>query len=238
MRFLVLQHSPLDHPGVIRDFLKEDGIAWDAIDTFDGQPIPPLDDYTALIVMGGPQQIDQEAEHPWLVAEKDFIRRTIDEDVKPVLGICLGSQLIAEVMGGRVGPMAQPEIGVLDVEALPDAAEEALFAGFPARAKAVQWHLYAITDLPPGARHLMHSPLCENQAFRIGRAVYGVQFHMELSADMVQAVDAYPEYVAALEAQRGAGALGRLVDETMHHADDMGRSIRLIYDNFVALARD
>ena len=237
MRFLVLQHSPLDHPGVIRDYLEEDGIAWDAVDTYAGEPIPPLENYAALIVTGGPQQIDQEAEHPWLVAEKNFIRRTIDENVKPVLGICLGSQLIAEVMGGRVGPMAQPEIGVLDVEALPVAAEEALFAGFPARAKAVQWHLYAILELPPGARHLMHSPACENQAVRIGRAVYGLQFHMELSADMVQGVDAYPEYVAALEAQRGVGALTHLVNDTAHHADDMGRSIRLIYDNFVQIAR-
>ena len=236
MRILVLQHSPLDHPGVMRDYLDQDGIAWDAIDTFDGQPIPPLDDYAALIVMGGPQQIDQEAEHPWLVAEKNFIRRTIDEKVKPVLGICLGSQLIAEVMGGRVGPMAQPEIGVLDVEALPGAAEEALFAGFPARAKAVQWHLYAIQELPPGARRLMYSPACENQAFRIGRAAYGLQFHMELSVDTVQAVEAYPEYVAALEAQRGVGALTHLVNETAYHADEMGSSIRLIYDNFVKLA--
>ena len=114
MRFLVFQHSPLDHPGVIRDYLKEDGIAWDAIDTFAGQPIPPLEDYAALIIMGGPQQTDQEAEHPWLAVEKDFIRRTVEENAKPVLGICLGSQLIAEVTGGSVGPMAQPEIGVLD----------------------------------------------------------------------------------------------------------------------------
>ncbi len=237
MRILVLQHSPLDHPGVIRGFLDEDGITWDAVDIFAGQPIPSLDDYAALIVMGGPQQTNQEAEHPWLVTEKNYLRSVIDENAKPVLGICLGAQLIAEAMGGRVGPMPKPEIGVLDVETLPEAAEEALFTGFPARAKAVQWHLYAIMELPPGARRLMHSPLCENQAFRIGRAVYGLQFHMELSPDMVQAVDAYPEYVAALEAQRGAGALTRLVNETEHHGDDMCRSIRQIYDNFVKLAR-
>jgi|AP95_1055475.scaffolds.fasta_scaffold103716_1 GMP synthase-like glutamine amidotransferase len=237
MRFLVIQHSPLDNPGVIRDFLAEDGIAWDGIDTYAGQAIPSLDDYAALIIMGGPQQTDQEAEHPWLVDEKDFIRRTIREDSKPVLGICLGAQLIAEVSGGRVGPMQQPEIGVLDVETLPGAAEDALLAGLPARAKAVQWHLHAILELPPGARLLMRSTAWENQAIRLGRAVYGLQFHMELSADMVQSVEAYPEYVAALEAQHGAGALARLVDDTEHHSADMSRSIRLIYDNFVKLAR-
>jgi GMP synthase-like glutamine amidotransferase len=133
--------------------------------------------------------------------------------------------------------MQQPEIGVLDVETLPGAAEDALLAGLPARAKAVQWHLNAILELPPGASLLMRSTAWENQAIRLGRAVYGLQFHMELSADMVQAVDAYPEYVAALEAQHGEGALARLVDDTEYHSADMSRSIRLIYDNFVKLAR-
>ena len=236
MRFLVLQHSPLDHPGVMRRYLEEDGISWDAINMHEGQPIPLLDDYAALIVMGGPQQIDQETEHPWLLIEKDFIRRTIEENTKPILGICLGSQLIAEAMGGRVGPMLRPEIGVLDIELLPGATEDPLFKGFPTRAKAVQWHLYSTLELPPGARHLASSPACKNQAFCVGRAAYALQFHMELSADTVQSVDAYPEYITALEKQQGVGALAGLVNETAHHADDMGRSIRLIYDNFVKLA--
>ncbi len=237
MRILVLQHSPLDHPGVMRRYLAEDGIAWDAIDVHAGQSIPPLDGYDALLVMGGPQQTDQEAAYPWLVGEKQFIRRAVLEERKPVLGICLGSQLIAEVMGGRVGPMERPEIGVLDIETTTEAAGDALLKGLPVPAKTLQWHLYGVMDLPPGARHLMHSRAWKNQAFRVGRLAYGLQFHMELSADMVMAVEAYPEYVAALEVQHGVGALTRLVDETERNAGEMDRSMRHIFDNFISLAQ-
>ncbi len=236
MRILVIQHSPLDHPGVMRRYMAEDGINWDPVDVFSGQPIPPLDGYDGLIVMGGPQQIDQEIEHPWLVEEKDFIRRAVSQESKPVLGICLGSQLIAEVMGGQVGPMELPEIGVLDVETAAEAAGDALLAGLPMPAKALQWHLYGVMDLPPGAQHLMHSEAWKNQAFRVGRLSYGLQFHMELSADMVLAVEAYPEYVAALEAQHGVGALTRLAADTERNAGAMDRSMRHIFDNFISLA--
>ena len=237
MRILVIQHSPLDHPGVMCRYMAEDGIDWDPIDVFSGQPIPPLDGYDALIIMGGPQQTDQETEHPWLVEEKDFIRRAVSQESKPVLGICLGSQLIAEAMGGRVGPMELSEIGVLDVETAAEAAGDALLSGLRVPAKALQWHLYGVMDLPPGAQHLMHSEAWKNQAFRVGRLSYGLQFHMELSADMVLAVEAYPEYVAALEARHGVGALTRLVADMERNAGAMDRSMRHIFDNFISLAQ-
>jgi len=236
MRILVIQHSPLDHPGVMRRYMAEAGIDWDPIDVFSGQRIPALHGYDALIVMGGPQQTDQEKEHPWLVGEKDFIRRAVLEGSKPVLGICLGSQLIAEAMGGQVGPMALPEIGVLDVEMAAEAAGDALLADFPVPAKALQWHLYGVMNLPPGAQHLMQSQAWKNQAFRVGHLSYGLQFHMELSAEMVLAVEAYPEYIVALEAQHGVGALTRLAAEMERNAGAMDRSMRHIFDNFINLA--
>ena len=236
MRILVLQHSPLDHPGVMRRYMAEDGIAWDAIDVYEDQSFPPLDGYDAMIVMGGPQQTDEEAAHPWLAGEKQYIRRAILDGRKPIMGVCLGGQLIAEVMGGRVGAMERPEIGILDIETADGAAGDALFAGLSVPAKTLQWHLYAVRDLPPGALHLMRSPACENQAFRVGALAYGMQFHMEMSVDMVLGVEAYPEYVAALEAQHGAGALTRLADETERYAAALDRSARRIFDNFVSLA--
>mgnify|MGYP001177101526 FL=1 len=235
MRLLVLQHSLLDHPGVMRRYMEEDGIEWDPIDTYTGCTIPPLDGYDALFVMGGPQQTDQESAYPWLKVEKDYIHRAILAGKKPVLGICLGSQLIADVMGGRVGPMAMPEIGILDVETTPAAMGDALLDGLAVPAKTLQWHLHAVRELPPGAVHLMRSPACENQAFRIGDRVWGLQFHMELDAAMVLGTEQFPEYVVALEAQRGVGALHRLAEETERHSAALDRSARLIYDNFVAL---
>ncbi len=238
MRILVIQHSPIDHPGVMRRYMAEDGIDWDPINVYSGQPIPALHGYDALIVMGGPQQTDQEAEHPWLVEEKDFIRRTVSEESIPVLGICLGSQLIAEAMGGQVGPMELPEIGVLDIETAAEAAGDAFLAGLPVTTKALQWHLYGVTNLPPGAQHLMRSQAWKNQAFRVGGLSYGLQFHMELSADMVRAVEAYPEYIVALEAQHEVGALTRLVADMVRNAGTMDRSMRHIFNNFINLAQN
>jgi len=235
MRLLVLQHSPLDHPGVMRRYLAEDGIEWDPIDTYTGCAIPALDSYDALLVMGGPQQTDQELVYSWLKAEKDYIRRAILAKKKPILGICLGSQLIADVMGGRVGPMAMPEIGILDVETTPAALGDALLDGLAAPAKTLQWHLNAVLELPPGAVHLMRSPACENQAFRLGDRVWGLQFHMELNSEMVLGTEMFLDYVAALEAQRGVGALQRLAEETERYGGELDRSARLIYDNFLAL---
>ena len=238
MRILVIQHSPLDHPGVMRRYMAEDGIDWDPIDVFLGQRIPALHRYDALIVMGGPQQTDEEKEFPWLLEEKNFIRRAVLEESKPLLGICLGSQLIADAMGGQVGPMELPEIGVLDVDTVAEAAGDPLLADLPVPAKALQWHLNGVMSLPPGAQHLMKSKAWKNQAFRVGHLSYGLQFHMELSADMVQAVEAYPEYIMALEAQHGVGALTRLVADMERNAGAMDRSMRHIFDNFLRLAQN
>lgn len=234
-RLLVLQHSPVDHPGIMRDFLRADGIAWDPINTYDHEELPSLDPYDGMIVMGGPQQANEEALYPWLAAEKALIREAIEGRDMPVLGICLGAQLIADAFGGHVGPMAEPEIGILDLALTNHGAQDPLFRGFPERTTTLQWHLNEITTLPQGAAHLVAAEACELQAFRIGEAGYGLQFHMEISADMVRATDAFPAYVAALEQQRGPGALERLAAETQASAHTLARDARLIYDNFVAM---
>jgi GMP synthase-like glutamine amidotransferase len=115
MHLLVLQHERIEHPGVFRDFLREDGHSWDAVELDEGEPLPALDGYDALWVMGGPMDVWQEDEHPWLVPEKAFIREAVEERGLPFLGLCLGHQLLAEALGGAVGKAATPEIGVMDV---------------------------------------------------------------------------------------------------------------------------
>lgn len=120
MRLLVLQHIACEHPGVFRRFLAADGIAWDAVELDEGEPIPELESYDMLWVMGGPMDVWDVDEHPWLVAEKEAIRRWVRELRRPFLGLCLGHQLLADALGGTCGPQRPPEVGILEIELTPE----------------------------------------------------------------------------------------------------------------------
>ena len=237
MQFLVLEHSPIDHLGILAKYLRTSGIRWHSVKLYEGESIPSLTDFDALIVMGGPQQVSDLKQFPWLISEKSFIRTAIKDNNKPVLGICLGAQLIADVMGGNVGPMTLPEIGILNVEKRVAAEDDSIFKRFPESATVFQWHLNEVNRLPSEAIHLMSSSSCKFQAFRVGRLVYGLQFHVEVTPDMVRATDHYPEYVMALEAQKGRGALDKLVLETELQYAELDQSASLIYHAFVDLVR-
>ena len=237
MRFLVLQHIPVEHPGIFRDFLAADGVSWDAVELDAGETIPALDGYDALWAMGGPMDVWQEAEYPWLVAEKQAIREAVADRGMPYLGLCLGHQLLGEALGGRVGPMAQPEVGILDVELTQAGTRDPLLAGLPARFKALQWHGAEVAEAPAGAVVLAHSPACGIQAIRVGRHAYGVQYHVELTADTVREWGDVPAYQCALEQTLGSDALPRFDAEAGRHMADFNRSARRLYDNFMGLLR-
>jgi GMP synthase-like glutamine amidotransferase len=115
MKFLVFQHSAVEHPGLFREIMRKDGVSWDTVELHAGQSIPPLAGYDALLVLGGAMNVWDEAEHPWLVAEKAAIRSFVNELRRPFLGICLGHQLLADALGGSVGRMPEVEIGISDL---------------------------------------------------------------------------------------------------------------------------
>ena len=106
-RILVFQHIDVEHPGIFRRFLAEEGVPWTAVELDRGEPIPDMTDFDALWVMGGPMDVWQEAENPWLRAEKAAIREAVLGRRMPFLGICLGHQLLADALGGEVGPMGK-----------------------------------------------------------------------------------------------------------------------------------
>ncbi|MEL6315500.1 MAG: type 1 glutamine amidotransferase, partial [Pseudomonadota bacterium] len=137
MHILVLQHARLEHPGVFRDFLTRDGHSWDAVELDEGESLPSLDGYDALWVMGGPMDVWQEDQHPWLRDEKAIIREAVVDREMPFLGLCLGHQLLAEALGGTVGLSKVPEIGVLKVN-LMDHTD--VFDGLPETIECLQWH--------------------------------------------------------------------------------------------------
>ena len=157
MRLLVFQHLEVEHPGVLRRFLAADGIAWDAVRLDQGQPIPPLDGYDQLWVMGGPMDVWDVDEHPWLVPEKAAIRHWVRELQRPFLGVCLGHQLLADALGGTCGPQRPPEVGILEVELTAAGRADPLFAGLPDRQPCLQWHSVRVAQPPEGAVVLARS---------------------------------------------------------------------------------
>lgn len=183
MRVHTLQHVPFEGPGSIGPWLDARG-ARVATARLYAEPTPSLpdpDELDWLVVMGGPMSANDEAEHPWLAAEKRFIRETIQAG-RVVLGICLGAQLVAAALGARVFRNDEPEIGWFPVEPA-EGAEASPFAPLLARPREVlHWHGDTF-ELPEGAVHLARSAACANQAFSWGDRVLGLQFHLEMTPE-------------------------------------------------------
>ncbi len=236
MRLLVFQHIACEHPGILREFLAQDGVAWDAIELDAGEPIPDLALYDALWVMGGPMDVWDIEECPWLIPEKAAIRRFVRELNRPYLGLCLGHQLLADALGGTCGPQRPPEIGILDVELTEAAATDPVFAGLPRRMRALQWHSVRVAQAPDDAVVLARSPACRVQAMRVGRA-WSAQYHVELTAATIPEWGCVPAYEAALVATNGDGALAAMAKAAAPHMADFERNAKVMYRNFMAQAR-
>jgi GMP synthase-like glutamine amidotransferase len=237
MRILVFQHVDVEHPAIFRDFLAEDGIAWDAVELDRGDAIPPLAGYDQLWAMGGPMDVWEEDRHPWLVAEKRAIREAVIERGMPYLGVCLGHQLLGSALGGEVGKAPQAEVGVLDVELTEAGRADPLFEGIADRFKALQWHGAEVRRAPPGATVLAHSPLCAVQAMRVGRRAYGMQYHCEIQPNTVGDWAVIPAYACALDDTLGKGSMPRLDAAAKAEMAAFNRDARRLYRNFMGLAK-
>ena len=167
MKFLVFQHIAVEHPGIFRDFMRQDDIEWDAIELDEGDSIPDISSYDALLVMGGPMDVWQVEEHPWLIDEKAAIRSAVLEHHMPYLGFCLGHQLLADALGGDVGLMSEPEVGIMTVDISAGSTENHLFESFPNPLTTLQWHSAGVTKAPGESTVLASSALCPVQALQI-----------------------------------------------------------------------
>jgi GMP synthase-like glutamine amidotransferase len=157
--------------------LEEWSLAWDT-------PLRrPIDDYGAVLVFGGAMHADQDDRHPWLRQENLFLQRLLDRHV-PVLGVCLGAQLLAKAAAAPVGPSSEPEIGWFEIELTEEGRDDPVLGSLPPRFEAFQWHFYT-HGLPAGAVELARSRVC-TQAFRLGESAWGVQFHPEVTAEQVE----------------------------------------------------
>lgn len=237
MKLLVLQHIAVEHPGVWHDFMRAGGVAWDTVELDAGEAIPALDGYDALISMGGPMDVFDETEHPWLREEKSIVREAVRERDMPFLGVCLGHQLLADALDGEVARMAVPEVGLMAVTLTPAGRADPLFDGLDERLACLQWHGCEIRTPPTGGEYLAASDICPSQAIRVGRRAYGLQFHVELTGETVAEWGAIPAYEQSLETALGSGALARLNADIAANLPQFNATAERIYENFIALIK-
>jgi GMP synthase-like glutamine amidotransferase len=178
MRIHYLQHVPFEDPANIVTWARRRGYSLTGTHLYNYEALPAMEEFDLLVIMGGPMNIYQEEEYPWLAAEKKFIKAAVAAG-KAIIGICLGAQLIAAVLGGKVTKNPVGEIGWLPVNFNSQALALPLFAGFPAAVRVFQWHNDTFSTLGEGCVSLAGSEACGQQAFLYKDRVVGFQFHME-----------------------------------------------------------
>ncbi len=233
MKLLVFQHIACEHPGSLRGFLAADNIAWHAVNLDQGEKIPPLQDYDALWVMGGPMDVWDVEDYPWLIAEKEAIRCWVKQLNRPFLGLCLGHQLLADALGGSCELQQPPEIGIVEVELSERASSDPLFGAMPQKQKCLQWHSVCVDQLPENTTILASSDACRNQAMRVGSNAWSMQYHVEVEADTVTNWSEVPAYRQALDNTLGPDGLAMMKSDADRHMSEFLHCAETLYRNFM-----
>jgi len=226
---LVFQHIWCETPGIFLDLLRERKRPVETVRLYESeQPPEDLSRFSGLLVMGGPMSVNDEADHAWLKTEDRLLKEALALDV-PTLGVCLGSQLIAKAAGGAVRHGPRKEIGWYPIRLTAAARHDRLFRESPETIEVFQWH-GEYFDTPPGAVNLAGSELYSCQAFSIGRNVYGLLFHVEVTAQMVKEwVETFKEELDGMKEYIRPEAIFERLPQRI---DELNRRARRLFARF------
>jgi GMP synthase-like glutamine amidotransferase len=226
-RALVLQHIRCEPPGIFSGVLADRGAAIETIELDEGGELPDWREADLVVAMGGPMSVHDEAEHPWLAGEKRWIAAAVRAGV-PYFGVCLGAQLLAASLGAPVHTGETPEVGVLPVAVTADADGDPVIGVLGNEFPALQWQGDTF-GIPAGAVHLARSQAYPYQAFRYGEAAYAVQFHVEVTGDMLAEWRHVPAYQRSAEAVLGSSGFEILAAGFAAARESMARSASLMF---------
>jgi GMP synthase (glutamine-hydrolysing) len=230
---LVFRHARHEHLGAIAGSLRRRGLSFKYLDVWKkGVRFPAPGSFRAVVLMGGAMGVYEQDRYPFLAQEIRFLKAFFKLD-RPVLGVCLGSQLIAAALGARVFPNKHKEIGWYPLILTPAGRKDPLLSSFPKSGHAFQWHGDTFTR-PRGTAHLARSPLCRHQAVRYKEGVYGLQFHLEVTGPMIREWLAQPGAARELAAV-GPSAERRLREGLPRRLPPMERAGRAFFDAWARL---
>lgn len=233
-KILVCQHVPYEPLGTFNPLLKEHGLRIRYVNFGrDPKQTPEVRGYDGLVLLGGPMCIRQMDEYPHLKHEIKMIEVAMAENI-PVLGICLGAQLVSHALGAKVYPHSEKEIGWYPVSLTEAGRQDPLFQHFEEVEPIFQWHGDTF-DLPSGAVHLASSSTCENQAFRYGEGVYGFQFHMEVDEAMIHRWMKVPRHLEELKELEGKIDPKQILDVTPNYIERLKELSQRTFGEFIRL---
>jgi GMP synthase (glutamine-hydrolysing) len=228
---LILKHIDIEGPGTLGEFLKARKEPFKIIELGAGEPLPAdVSEFKAVIVLGGPMNVDEETTHPFLKAENAFIQETLKQEV-PYLGICLGSQLLAKAAGAKVTKSPAKEIGWYHVKLTGAGKNDPLFKGFREDETIFHWH-EDMFEIPSDGQLLATSSGCPHQALKVGRNAYGLQFHVEITDVSIKEWCA--EYCRKNTEERVAKSC-ELMEGYTKYKDQFNRQANRLFENFLDL---